>query len=219
MKNLTKAIVGTAAAAAMAVSATPATANDRKKDKISAGEVIAGVAILGGIAAILSSGKKRDRGYNNGYRGGRYGGDYRRGHGDYRRDYRRDNSRRAINKCIQRVEYKAGHHSYAKVTKIRDVDRTRYGYRIKGRVIVQDNNRRGYGRYNSRYDRGHGNSYNRSYDKGKFTCYVGGRHQLSRIARILIEAAYRITKGSAWRQAEPFTAFSMKASAFHQQGV
>ena len=69
----------------------------------------------------------------------------------------------------------AGRHGYAKVTDIRDIDRTRYGYRVKGRLTVQDNYNRGNRGYNSRYnryDRGYGNNYNRSYDKGKFTCYV-----------------------------------------------
>jgi hypothetical protein len=171
MKNLTKTFVGTAAAAAMAVSATPAMAKHRDNNKVTAGEVIAGVAILGGIAAILSSGKNRDRGYNNGYRGGRYDRGYRNGN----RDYRRNSSRRAVNKCIRRAERKAGRHGYAKVTDIRDIDRTRYGYRVKGRLTVQDNYNRGNRGYNSRhnrYDRGYGNHYNRSYDKGKFTCYV-----------------------------------------------
>ena len=171
MKNLTKTIVGTAAAAAMAVSATPAMAKHRDKDKVSAGEVIAGVAILGGIAAILSSGNNRDRRYDNDYRYGRNDRYNRNRHGDYRRN----NSRRAVNKCIRRAERRAGRNGYAKVTDIRDIDRTRYGYRIKGRLTVQDNYNRGNRGYNSRYnrhDRGYGNHYNRSYDKGKFTCYV-----------------------------------------------
>ena len=42
MKTLKTAIVGTAAATAMAVSATPAMAKDHHKNGISAGEVIAG---------------------------------------------------------------------------------------------------------------------------------------------------------------------------------
>ena len=51
------------------------------------------------------------------------------------------------------------------MTDIRDVDDTRYGWRVKGRMVVDG--QRGY--RNSRYDR----RYNdRSRDSGKFTCYI-----------------------------------------------
>ena len=160
MKNLTKAFVGTAAAAAMAVSAaaTPAEARGKDRDNISAGEVIAGVAILGGIAAILSSDKDKDRGYDGYYHRGkdRYN---RRGYGN-----KRNSARRAVNRCIRNVERSGSRYSRAQVTDIRDIKRTRYGYKVKGRLAVNDSYRGG-------NKRGYRGNYNR-YDTGKFTCYV-----------------------------------------------
>ncbi|WP_348631949.1 hypothetical protein [Pontixanthobacter sp. CEM42] len=161
MKSISKALVGTVAAGAMAMtSAAPAFARDRGHDKIDAGDVIAGAVILGGIAAILSSGKK-DR-----YRGDRY---------DHRYDGRRGNGERAVERCIRAAERDArrGGYRFADVTQIRDVDRTRYGWRVKGRIVVEG--QRGYGNrgYNNRYDRGY-NYNHRGYnqDRGKFTCTI-----------------------------------------------
>ncbi len=164
MTKLKQALIGTAAAAAMAVSATPATAKDRyNDDKIDAGEVIAGALIIGGIAAIANAASKKDRyrdyrdyRYNRGdryYRGDRYRGDYNYDRAGYRNDYRRVGPRRAVNKCIRAVERRLGKRR-ADVTRIRDIDRTRYGYRVKGNVILQ-----------TRYDT----------DRGKFTCRTDGR--------------------------------------------
>ncbi|NJM51573.1 MAG: hypothetical protein HC843_12475 [Sphingomonadales bacterium] len=155
MKMMTKALLGTAASAAMLVSAGGAAAkHGDRDDKISAGEVIAGVAILGGIAAILSS-SDNDR-YDRDYHRGGYGYGYGRGQGY-------DGERRAIDRCIRTVE-RGNRYGYAKVTDIRDIDRTRYGYKVRGRLSVNS----GYdGRY-GRYGRG---GYDR-YDSGKFTCYV-----------------------------------------------
>ncbi len=168
MTNIKKALIGTAAATAMAVSATPAVAKHgdyRNNDKISAGEVIAGAVILGGIAAILTSGKDkyRDRDYNRGHRGDRgYG--YNDG---YNHNYRHRGSRKAVKRCIRRAENRASRFGNAKVTQIRDIDRTRYGYKIRGRIVVSDGYRGG--GYNNYNRRGYGYS---SYDKGKFSCYV-----------------------------------------------
>ena len=174
MKTITKALAGTVAAGAMAMtSAAPAFARDRGHDKIDAGEVIAGAVILGGIAAILSSGKKdryRDRHYDNRY-DGRHNSRY---------DNRRGNGERAIERCIRTAERDARRYGYrsANVTQIRDVDRTRDGWRVKGRITVATS--RGYAHngynnrgYNNRYDRG--NRYNHrgySQDSGKFTCDI-----------------------------------------------
>jgi hypothetical protein len=151
----------------MAVSATtPAMADYRDNDKLSTGEVIAGVAILGGIAAILASDKDGYRDYDNQY-------DRRHNRG-YNGSYRNP-VRNATNACIRSVEY-GDRYNRRQVTDIRDIQETRYGYRIKGRVAVNDGYRGGYDdrRYN-RYDRddryGHNRGYN-EYDSGKFTCYV-----------------------------------------------
>lgn len=159
MKILTKTLVGTVAAGAMAMtSAAPAFARDRDNDGISTGEVIAGAVILGGIAAVLaSSGDKDrnyrgydDRGYNN-----RYDNNRRYGHDGYNDGYNRGNGRSAVQQCVRAAENDArrGGYRYANVTQIRDVDNTRYGWRVKGKIDVQGT--RGY--------RG---------DSGKFTCDI-----------------------------------------------
>lgn len=176
MKFLTKSLLGAgAAAAALVTVAAPAQAQryeryDRDRDGISAGEVIAGAVVLGGLAAILSAGDN-DR-YYDGYD--------RRGYNGYNYYNRNGGSRAAINRCVNQVENWASRYSRAEVTQIRDIDRTRYGYRIQGNLVVQDGWR---GRGNDRYDRGdrydrddrygYGNQgYNRGYDRGRFTCYV-----------------------------------------------
>ncbi|RDC60259.1 hypothetical protein HME9302_01460 [Alteripontixanthobacter maritimus] len=170
MKILSKALVGTAVAGAMTVAAaSPAAARDRyeRDDGISAGEVIAGAVILGGIAAVLSSGRDRDRGYYD---------DRNRYRDRYNRGYSRQSyGRRAVEKCIRAAEGDARRYGYryADVTQIRDVDRKRNGFRVRGTIRV-DGNRGGYrndryGRYD-RYDRR--NRYNRRSDTGRFTCDI-----------------------------------------------
>ena len=143
MNTLKNAMIGTAAAAAMAVSATPAMANgyDRDRGGISAGEIIAGAVVIGAIAAIASSGND-DR-----YRGGRYDRDYRYG--------RHINPRQAVERCVRATEQRASYYGRANVTRVDDVRNTRNGYRIKGRVVVD-------------------NGYRRGYDNGKFTCHIDG---------------------------------------------
>ena len=168
MNKLNKALVGTAAAAAMAVSATPAMAKDGRNNGPSAGEVIAGVAIIGAIAAIASSGNK-DRGYRDtryddrnygNYRGDRYdNGRYTESR--YGNNYRQIGQRQAVNRCVRAAESEATRRGRAAVTDIRDIDRTRYGYRVKGRILVEQG--RGGRHHRARYA-----------DKGKFTCYIEG---------------------------------------------
>lgn len=171
MHTMTKTLVGTVAAGAMAMtSAAPAFARDRDNDGISAGEIIAGAVIIGGIAAIASAASK-DRGYDRRYDDGyRYDKrDYRGGYDDY---YGRGNPRAAVEQCVRAAERRARRAGYrfADVTDIRDVDDKRYGWRVKGRIDVQG--QRGYGdRYDrhgryDRHDRGH---YG---DSGKFTCDI-----------------------------------------------
>jgi hypothetical protein len=174
MKFLTKSLLSAGAAAAALVGASaPAVARDN--DKISAGEVIAGAVILGGLAAVIASSdndrdRYDDRDYrydNDRYERGNYGYDnYHRGKGHKRGGYGYDNyggGRSAVDKCINAVERWASRYSRADVTQIRDIDRTRNGYRVTGNLVVKDGWR---GR--DRYDRG----YDRGYDKGRFTCYV-----------------------------------------------
>ena len=160
MNKLNKALVGTAAAAAMAVSATPAMARDGRDNGISAGEVIAGAVVLGGLAAILTSGKNdRYNGYDDRY-------DYRGQRYDNNARYSRLNSRTAVDRCVRAAERQASrNYGTANVTQIRDVDRTRYGYRVKGKIAVQETAYRG----------NRGRNYRANYDTGKFTCYLDGR--------------------------------------------
>ena len=167
MKILTKSLLSAGAAAAALVSAAaPAEARNRyDDDHISAGEVIAGAVVLGGLAAIIASSDndRRDRDYRYNDRDYDRGG-YDRGGYNY---YNGGSSRQAISQCINQVEGWAGRYSRSDVTKITDIDRTRYGYRVKGNIVVRDGWNE-YGR-NSRDYRG---GYNRGYDKGSFTCYV-----------------------------------------------
>lgn len=178
MKTLSRALVGTVAAGAVALTAVaPAQARDyrgRDRDGISTGDIIAGALVIGGLAAIASAAS------NDRYRDGRYDDRYR-GWDD--RDYRRSgyqDPRAAVEQCVYAAERDAGRYSWggrSKVTDIRDVDRTRDGYRVKGRIAVNSMGR-DYRRGDSRYGRGWDNDYrgwdNRyaGYDAGKFTCEV-----------------------------------------------
>ena len=160
-KTLAKGTLGTVAAGAMALAtATPAAADDyRDRGGIDAGDVIAGAVIIGGIAALAGAfDGDKDRHY---YRDRRYRDRHYRG---YNRDYRHNrgyrNGRRAVERCVRAAERQArrfGGYRFADVTQIRDVDRTRDGFRVKGRIVVDGGY--GYGR--------------RDYDRGRFTCYVG----------------------------------------------
>ncbi len=149
-KTITKGAFGTVAAGAMALAtASPAMAQDRHRDRgIDAGDVIAGAVIIGGIAALagaFDNNNRRDRNYRD-------------------RNYRGDraynsNPQRAIERCVRTAERQArrfGGWRYADVTQIRDVDRTRYGFRVQGRMQVQ----------------GSSNYRGSNSDRGRFTCYV-----------------------------------------------
>jgi hypothetical protein len=162
MQTLTKALVGTAAAGAMALASfSPAMARDnqrRDRDDISAGDVIAGALVVGGIAALAASAGRDGYRYN----------DYR-----YRGYDRIGSPRSAVEQCVYAAERSANRYSYgrnAKVTDIRDVDAKRDGWKVKGRIAVNTRNndwRRGWGN-----DwRGWNNRYN-GYDAGTFTCQV-----------------------------------------------
>ena len=165
--NLTKAAIGAATAGALLIGATPAMARDRydrdrDRDGISAGEIIAGAVVLGGLAAILSSGDN-DR-YDRHDRDGRYDdrgrGRYDDGRYGYGYDYNRyGNSRSAVSQCVNSVERGSRRYGRTDVTEVTSIDRKREGYRVKGRVVVNDG-------YRGRWGRGG------SYDKGKFTCEI-----------------------------------------------
>jgi hypothetical protein len=157
MKILPKSFLATGAAAVAMIGLTvPLQArNYYNDDHIDAGDVIAGALIIGGLAAILSSGNDRNGGYYDQYHDG-----YRNNRGGY--DYQRYGGRQAVDQCVRSVEYQASRYGRADVTQITDIDRKSYGYKIEGRVAVQDRYR-DYDRYD-RYDRGN--------DEGRFNCYV-----------------------------------------------
>ena len=158
LSTLTKAAVAAATTGAM-LSATPA-AVARDRDGISAGEVIAGAVILSGLAAILSDNDRGDYRGHDGRYNDRYG--YNRGYyeRDYCYDYRRHgNARQAVNQCVRDVEYRSGRWGRTDVTQIRDIERRRDGYIVKGNVVVREGYRGRYGR----------DGY---YDRCKFSCFV-----------------------------------------------
>jgi len=96
----------------------------RQNNRIGAGEVIAGVAILGVIAAIASSGSRsRNQGYDNDYRGSIGTEDA------------------AADACAVAAEQRFGRD--ARVTGIDTVDRLRDGYSVRGTIETG----------NGRYDR------------------------------------------------------------------
>lgn len=157
-KTFAKGGIATAAVGALALAgAVPAQAKDRDHNKIDAGDVVAGALIIGGLAAILGSSKKNQ--YDDRY--------------SYRdRDYRpRGNSERAIRKCVRAVERDARRAGYrfANVTEIRDVDRERRGWEVKGRLVVDES--RGY-RHRVNYDDRRGHYRDRNFDRGRFKCEI-----------------------------------------------
>jgi hypothetical protein len=155
MQYMTKSLLGAGAAAAVLVGvAAPAYAqdrHDRHRDRVSAGDIIVGAVVLGGLAAIFSSGKNSRDDNRAGYRG---------------------SGREAVNQCVANVERWANGYNRSDVTQIRDVQPTRYGYRVRGHVVGQDGGR-GYNAYgNNRYDRDDPNASGRGYGKGRFICTV-----------------------------------------------
>jgi hypothetical protein len=165
--RLARTTLGTLAAVTMAVAATtPAMANDRRdRDGISAGEVIAGAVVIGGIAALAGAfdgdRDRWDRDDRRAYRGDRW--DYRDNRGDFRGGFGfNGGARGAVERCVRAAENQArrfGGYRFADVTDVRDLDRTRFGFRIQGRIEVGDGGRWG----------------GRDFDRGRFTCRLDGR--------------------------------------------
>jgi hypothetical protein len=156
MKTFTKAVAGTVAAGAMALSAmSPAMAQDRRHDGrhdqgVRSGEVIAGALIVGGIVALAS--QNNNRGYAS------------------------VNPRQAVDQCVRAAERGASR-MRGDVTDVRSIRQTRWGYEVRGRIAVKTfagNNWRGRGQYGN----GWGNDFRglnsnlRGYDAGTFTCSV-----------------------------------------------
>jgi hypothetical protein len=161
MKAISKTMLGAGAAAVAALSfATPADAQYRRhRDRgLDAGDIITGVAVLGGIAAITSA-----IGRDNGLYGYGYGN-------RYRNDY---------TYAVQACATEAQRMGRGRV-QITDVDRTGGDrYRVRG-IVDADYGygyNRGYNRGYDRYDRGYGR-----YDRGgrdDFTCYARGNGRIT----------------------------------------
>ena len=173
MSRISKTIL-LAAAAATTLAAFPASARDgwrsgrHHNDRIDAGDIIAGALIIGGIAAIASSGsgRSRDRGsYGGGY-GGRSGGGYGGGYDSYNNGY---GSRVAVDQCVRAAQRQASRFGSARITDVTTIDRVNGGYEVRGRLVVEqrgwNGGRGGYDRYGYNYDR-----YGDGYDKGRFRC-------------------------------------------------
>ena len=184
MKNLSKALVGTIAAGAMAISsATPAFAEHRDRDRggISAGDVIAGALVIGGIAAIASASSRNDRRYDDRRYDDNRQGDYRYDRAGYEggNGYgNRENPRQAVEQCVRAAErYASQRYGRADVTDIRQIKDTRYGLEVKGRIAVKTQNR-DWRRGDSNYGQGWGGDYRgwdnsqRGYDSGSFSCKI-----------------------------------------------
>lgn len=187
MKILSKTLVGTVAAGAMAISAaSPVAAQNRDwnrghdRDGVSAGDVIAGALIIGGIAAVASAASRDNGRYDSRYdRSGYPNGNY----GRYDNAYG-GNPRQAVEQCVFAAERGAQRSRWgrgADVTDIREVRQTRYGYEVRGRIAVNGSNR-GWRNGDSNYGNGWGNDYRgwnsnlRGYDSGTFKCsYERGR--------------------------------------------
>jgi hypothetical protein len=179
MTRISKFVTGAAAAALMAVStATPAMA--RHGDGIDTGDVIAGVAIIGGVAAIAAA-LSRD--------GNSYGYDYR---SRYRGGYTA-----AVSAC----GYQAERYGRGRV-QIVDVDR-RGNDRFRVRGVIDGGNS-GYGNYGAavgydRYDRddryGYGDDNRYGYDRSdrygrmSFSCTARGNGRVT---------DFDIDRGARW---------------------
>ncbi|MCB2079495.1 MAG: hypothetical protein KDE55_17595 [Novosphingobium sp.] len=117
------------------------------RDRIDGGDILAGILVIGGIAAIASAASKsakdnreRDRRYpDDDYRSGR-NGDYRNAPGGYGSDDRDDRYRQgpgsgdislgtAVDACVDEVE-----RARRDVDSVDSVGREGDGYRVEGRV-------------------------------------------------------------------------------------
>ena len=127
MGTFTKAMSGVVAAALLTAAAAPAEARGRwhdhhRNDKLTAGDVIGSLVVLGGIAAIASAVSKNDRDYGYGGSSYGYGGGSRAERG-------------AVYTCVNEAEH-GGEYSDARVRDITDVDKRNGVYRVRGVVDV-----------------------------------------------------------------------------------
>lgn len=168
-----KAVLALGAGAMVFAPISPAFARHDREKRANAGEIISGVLILGGIAAIASAAAKDDR-----RRGGGYN-DYDRRDNGYDRASHHANPRASIERCVAAVERDAHRmgYGYMRVTQIRDMVREGRGWYISGDMVVQP--RRGYGGeyrdggYGREGRHGHGHSRP---EYGGFSCQTERGH-------------------------------------------
>lgn len=110
----------------------------RHRDRIDAGDVLAGVLIIGGIAAIANAASNSSR--DRDYRDDRYRNDYRHRSSDDRAYYRRGDSRytsgsgidNAVNMCVGAIERDV------RVGSVDSVDRDASGWLVTGTIYNGD---------------------------------------------------------------------------------
>lgn len=110
----------------------------RHRDRIDAGDVLAGVLIVGGIAAIASAASNNSR--NRDYRDDRYRNDYRYRSSDDSYRYRRGDTRsnagsgidNAVNMCVGAIERDV------RVASVDGVDRDASGWLVTGTIYNGD---------------------------------------------------------------------------------
>lgn len=148
MNKLNQALVGTAAAATMAVSITPAMARDYQQAGNSNGRVVAGVSIT-----VANDGRdyQDTRYHDTDYRDQRYYRD------NDRSRYHQLSREQAVKKCAKTAEKQATRRGRAEVTDIHRVTPTRYGYQVTG--LVQTG-------------KAHRGNYR---DISRFTCAIDGK--------------------------------------------
>ncbi len=133
-----------ACTAALALTASPASARDERwgrhhRDRVDAGDVLTGILIIGGLAAIASAASKadRDRGADRD-RDYRYPGEAPTADYDPDRDYSSDQRPQwaegrgidaAVNRCVAAVE-----EGERKVDQVETVNRADEGWRITGHM-------------------------------------------------------------------------------------
>ena len=110
----------------------------RHHDRVDAGDILTGILIIGGIAAIASAASKKDRRDERRYPDDdnyRRSADYGRDGGDNRPEWRESASGSsriddAVNSCIDEVA-----RGSARVEQVDSVNREGDGWRIQGRTI------------------------------------------------------------------------------------
>ncbi len=107
----------------------------RHRDRIDAGDVLAGVLIIGGIAAIANAAAKSERNERYRERDYRYDREVRpdyRGDGDRRRSDGARGIDRAVNMCVAEIERDV------RIDTVDSVDRDGDGWRVNGTIFNGD---------------------------------------------------------------------------------